>query len=69
MEAREVQQNLAEKLVRTGLENVVIVGKAYKPHVHYVDGSYSLLVGHYVEKFMFLFTMMMIILVINHLKT
>ena len=52
MEAREVQaRNLAEKLVRTGLENVVIVGKAYKPHVEYVDGSYSLLVGHYVEKF------------------
>jgi len=52
MEAREIQaQNLAEKLVRTGLENVVIVGKAYKPHVEYVDGSYSLLVGHYVEKF------------------
>ena len=52
MEAREIQaQNLAEKLVRTGLDNVVIVGKAYKPHVHYVDGSYSLLVGHYVEKF------------------
>ena len=52
MEAREIQaQNLAEKLVRTGLDNVVIVGKAYKPHVEYVDGSYSLLVGHYVEKF------------------
>jgi len=52
MQAREIQaQNLAEKLVRTGLENVVIVGKAYKPHVEYVDGSYSLLVGHYVEKF------------------
>ena len=52
MQAREIQaQNLAEKLVRTGLANVVIVGKAYKPHVEYVDGSYSLLVGHYVEKF------------------
>ena len=52
MQAREIQaQNLAEKLVRTGLESVVIVGKAYKPHVEYVDGSYSLLVGHYVEKF------------------
>tara|TARA_Y100001973_G_scaffold94019_1_gene145550 strand:- start:2292 stop:2906 length:615 start_codon:yes stop_codon:yes gene_type:complete len=51
MEAREIQaHNLAEKLVRTGLP-VVIVGKAYKPHVHYVDGSYSLLVGHYVEKY------------------
>ena len=52
MEAREVQaRNLAEKLVRTGLENVVIIGKAYKPHVPYEAGSYSLLVGHYVEKF------------------
>jgi len=52
MEAREIQaQNLAEKLVRTGLENVVIIGKAYKPHVPYEAGSYSLLVGHYVEKF------------------
>ena len=52
MEAREIQaRNIAEKLVRTGLENIVIVGKAYKPHVEYVDGSYSLLVGHYVEKF------------------
>ena len=52
MQAREIQaQNLAEKLVRTGLESVVIVGKAYKPHVEYVDCLYSLLVGHYVEKF------------------
>ena len=52
MEAREVQaRNLAEKLVRTGLPNVVIVGKAYKPHVPYEAGSYSILVGHYVEKF------------------
>tara|TARA_Y100001970_G_scaffold141324_1_gene173973 strand:+ start:1168 stop:2409 length:1242 start_codon:yes stop_codon:yes gene_type:complete len=52
MEAREIQaRNIAEKLVRTGLENVVIVGKAYKPHVHYVDGSYSLLVGHYVKEY------------------
>jgi len=52
MEAREVQaRNLAEKLVRTGLENVVIVGKAYKPHVSYEAGSYSLLVGHYVKEF------------------
>ena len=51
MEAREVQaKNLAEKLVRTGLP-VVIVGKAYKPHVEYEAGSYSILVGHYVEKF------------------
>ena len=52
MEAREIQaRNIAEKLVRTGLENVVIVGKAYKPHVSYEAGSYSLLVGHYVKEF------------------
>ena len=52
MEAREVQaRNLAEKLVRTGLENVIIVGKAYKPHVPYEAGSYSILVGHYVKEF------------------
>ena len=51
MAAREVQaRNLAERLVRTGLP-VVIVGKAYKPHVEYEAGSYSILVGHYVEKF------------------
>ena len=50
MGAREVQaMNLAEKLVRTGLP-VVIVGKAYKPHVEYEAGSYSILVGHYVKK-------------------
>ena len=52
MAAREVQaRNLAEKLVRTGMPNVVIVGKAYKPHVPYEAGSYSILVGHYVKEF------------------
>ena len=52
MAAREVQaRNLAERLVRTGLPNVVIVGKAYKPHVPYEAGSYSILVGHYVKEF------------------
>lgn len=29
---------------------VIIHGKAYKPGVTYTDGSYSLLVGHYVEQ-------------------
>ena len=52
MAAREVQaRNLAEKLVRTGIRAVVIVGKAYKPHVPYEAGSYSILVGHYVKEF------------------
>lgn len=49
MEAREIQaKNLAKKLLEPGLP-VVIIGKAYKPHVHYEDGSYSILIGHYVE--------------------
>lgn len=51
MEAREVQaKNLAEKLIEAKLP-VVIMGKAYKPHVPYVDGSYSILVGHYVKEY------------------
>ena len=51
MQAREIQaKNLAKTLVDFGLP-VVIVGKAYKPHVPYEEGSYSILVGHYVEKF------------------
>ena len=50
MGAREVQaENLAKKLMSYNLP-IVIVGKAYKPHVPYTNGSYSLLIGHYVEK-------------------
>ena len=50
MEAREIQaKNLAKKLVSAKLP-VVIIGKAYKPHVPYEDGSYSILVGHYVKE-------------------
>ena len=50
MEAREVQaKNLAQKLVSTGLP-VVIIGKAYKPHVPYEEGSYSVLVAHFVKE-------------------
>ena len=50
MKAREVQ---AERIaIRCSLEGkkLCIVGKAYKPKVHYINGSYSLLVGHYAEK-------------------
>ena len=50
MGAREVQaENLANKLMSYNLP-IVIVGKAYKPHVPYTNGSYSLLIGHYIEK-------------------
>ena len=50
MEAREIQaKNLAQRLVDTRLP-VIIIGKAYKPHVEYEAGSYSILVGHYVKE-------------------
>jgi len=54
MSAREIQaENLAKELVKHANENnmpVYIHGKAYKPKVPYIDGSYSLLVGYYVQK-------------------
>jgi UDPglucose 6-dehydrogenase len=54
MSAREIQaKNLALELVKHANENdmpVYIHGKAYKPQVPYTDGSYSLLVGHYVQE-------------------
>lgn len=50
MKAREVQaKRLAETCLKNG-NNVTIVGKAYKPGVHYTNGSASLLVGHYIEE-------------------
>ena len=54
MHAREIQaRNLAARLVDVANEKnlpVYIHGKAYKPNVDYLDGSYSLLVGHYCEQ-------------------
>ncbi len=55
MNAREQQaKNLAKYLVdvanRHNLQEILIHGKAYKPGVSYLDGSYSLLVGHYVQE-------------------
>jgi UDPglucose 6-dehydrogenase len=44
---------MADKLVELSYKHklpIVIHGKAYKPYVPYVDGSYSLLVGHYIEQ-------------------
>lgn len=53
MNAREQQaRNLALTLVEHAEANsmpIYIHGKAYKPCVPYTDGSYSLLVGYYVE--------------------
>jgi UDPglucose 6-dehydrogenase len=54
MNAREIQaKNVALELVKYAEETnmpIFIHGKAYKPGVEYCDGSYSLLVGHYVEE-------------------
>jgi UDPglucose 6-dehydrogenase len=53
MSARDSQAlAMASKLITLANENnmpVVIHGKAYKPYVPYTIGSYSLLVGHFVE--------------------
>jgi len=53
MRAREVQaQNLAKFLFKHATEHklpIVIHGRAYKPDVPYEDGSYSLLIGHYLK--------------------
>lgn len=50
MLAREIQaENMAKRCLEFG-KKVTIIGKAYKPGVHYTNGSASMLVGHYIEK-------------------
>lgn len=50
MRAREVQaERMAKKCLQYG-KRVTIVGKAYKPGVHYTNGSASMLVGYYIEQ-------------------
>ena len=54
MHSRDQQaRNLAKRLVelsdQSGLP-IIIHGKAYKPYVPYEIGSYSILVGHFVEE-------------------
>lgn len=54
MHSRDMQaKNMALKLVSLSQEHnlpVVIHGRAYKPYVPYTIGSYSELVGHFVEE-------------------
>ena len=54
MMSREVQaKNLAQLLVQYAEDKnypIYIHGKAYKPKVPYLDGSYSLLVGYYCQE-------------------
>lgn len=51
MHAREIQtRRLANEVVKSaGKMPIVIVGKAYKPGVAYLEGSGSLLVEHYIK--------------------
>lgn len=53
MLSREKQaKNIADRLILLSVENnlpIVIMGKSYKPGVEYVDGSYSLLIGSFIE--------------------
>lgn len=54
MQSRDVQaKNLAKRLVFLSKKHalpIVIHGKAYKPYVSYTIGSYSLLVGNFIEQ-------------------
>ena len=48
--SREVQaENMAKEILKYGT-NIYFTSDTYKPGVEYTDGSYSLLVQHYVTK-------------------
>ena len=48
--SREVQaENMAKEILKYG-KNIHFTSDTYKPGVEYTDGSYSLLVQHYVQK-------------------
>ena len=53
MKSRELQaKNIANKLKELHDQNdlpIVILGESYKPGVPYVDGSYTKLIGHYLN--------------------
>lgn len=54
MQSRDGQaKNMANKLIELSTVNdfpIIIHGRTYKPYVEYTAGSYSELVGHYVEQ-------------------
>ena len=50
-QARNMARFIRDVAVERGLDkSVYIHGKAYKPNVAYTEGSYSLLVGYYLEE-------------------
>ena len=54
MKARDIQaKRVAERLVSLSAEHdldIFIHGKSYKPGVPYIDGSYSILIGHWINE-------------------
>lgn len=55
MDSRELQaKRVAQKMIdlarEHNLDDLIIHGKSYKPGVEYLEGSYSLLVGHYIKE-------------------
>lgn len=54
MGAREIQaKNIAKRLAHYAQKHslpVIIHGKAYKPNVSYIEGSYSMLIGSYLDE-------------------
>ncbi len=54
MTSREKQaRNIANRLIDLSIEHglsVVIMGKSYKPGVEYIDGSYSILIGSFINE-------------------
>jgi len=48
-QAERIARRLRDIAAKTGL-TIVIHGKAYKPLVHYTEGSYSLLIEHFLRK-------------------
>ncbi len=54
MTSREKQaRNIAKRLIDLSIEHdlpVVIMGKSYKPGVEYIDGSYSILIGSFINQ-------------------
>ncbi len=54
MTSREKRaRNIAKRLIDLSIEHdlpVVIMGKSYKPGVEYIDGSYSILIGSFINQ-------------------
>lgn len=54
MQSRELQaKNIANRLIELHSEHklpIVILGESYKPGISYTDGSYTRLIGHYINK-------------------